>query len=178
MVAAVEGEQFVAGSVGLARAYRVEPNRLVQLTRDDSLLQEAIDSGASAEEVAAFCRSRLMPMRVLCRKLDGTWRTSHPSWQPTASSLDGALGFVIASEYVFRDVNDAVLGDWVRSALREADLEGATATLWDRCREQARQMATAHWTLSSDPEAVALGEYDRKAAIVLLRCGRAPSGGT
>jgi PPM family protein phosphatase len=53
VVAVFRGERLVVGHVGDSRTYRWREGRLIQITRDHSLLQEQIDAGLLTPEQAA-----------------------------------------------------------------------------------------------------------------------------
>ena len=56
VVAVFRDSRLLVGHVGDSRAYRLRGGRLMQMTRDHSLLQEQIDSGLITAEQAAFSR--------------------------------------------------------------------------------------------------------------------------
>ena len=54
VVALFRGTRVLIGHVGDSRAYRLRGGRLMQMTRDHSLLQEQIDAGLITPEQASF----------------------------------------------------------------------------------------------------------------------------
>jgi serine/threonine protein phosphatase PrpC len=66
LVAALHhGPQLLIGHVGDSRAYRLRQDKLLQLSRDHSLLQEQIDAGLIAPEDARFAAHRNLVTRAV-----------------------------------------------------------------------------------------------------------------
>jgi serine/threonine protein phosphatase PrpC len=66
LVAALHhGPQLLVGHVGDSRAYRLRQDKLLQLSRDHSLLQEQIDAGLIAPEDARFAAHRNLVTRAV-----------------------------------------------------------------------------------------------------------------
>jgi protein phosphatase len=57
--------RLLVGHVGDSRAYRLRGGRLVQITRDHSLLQEQIDAGLITPEQAAFSANKNLVTRAV-----------------------------------------------------------------------------------------------------------------
>lgn len=57
--------RLLVGHVGDSRAYRMRAGKLVQLTRDHSLLQEQIDAGLITPEQAAFSANKNLVTRAV-----------------------------------------------------------------------------------------------------------------
>ena len=80
---AISKDGYTVANVGDSRAYLLRAGRLTQLTRDDSYVQELIDSGAVDEKQA-----RRHPQRsVVLNALDGD-----PERVPTISALESRAG--------------------------------------------------------------------------------------
>lgn len=58
-------EGLLLGHVGDSRAYRLRAGRLMQITRDHSLLQEQIDAGLLTVEEAAFSSNKNLVTRAV-----------------------------------------------------------------------------------------------------------------
>jgi len=65
VVAAFRGDRLLMGHVGDSRGYRLRGGRLVQITRDHSLLQEQIDAGLITAEQAAFSSNKNLVTRAV-----------------------------------------------------------------------------------------------------------------
>ncbi len=65
VVALFRGPRLLVGHVGDSRAYRLRGGRLVQITRDHSLLQEQIDAGLISPEQAAFAAHKNLVTRAV-----------------------------------------------------------------------------------------------------------------
>ena len=65
VLALFRGNRLLVGHVGDSRAYRLRGGRLVQLTRDHSLLQEQIDAGLITPEQAAFATHKNLVTRAV-----------------------------------------------------------------------------------------------------------------
>lgn len=65
VVALFRGPRLLVGHVGDSRAYRLRGGRLVQITRDHSLLQEQIDAGLISPEQAAFAVHKNLVTRAV-----------------------------------------------------------------------------------------------------------------
>ena len=65
VVAVFRQSQLLVGHVGDSRAYRLRAGRLVQITRDHSLLQEQIDAGLITPEQAAFSANKNLVTRAV-----------------------------------------------------------------------------------------------------------------
>jgi len=65
VVAVFRDGHLLVGHVGDSRAYRMRGGRLVQLTRDHSLLQEQIDAGLITPEQAAFAVNKNLVTRAV-----------------------------------------------------------------------------------------------------------------
>jgi len=65
VVAAFRGDRLLMGHVGDSRGYRLRAGRLVQITRDHSLLQEQIDAGLITAEQAAFSSNKNLVTRAV-----------------------------------------------------------------------------------------------------------------
>jgi protein phosphatase len=58
-------DKITVAHVGDSRAYRVRQNKIVQITRDHSLLQEQIDAGLISPEVAQYSHYRNLITRAM-----------------------------------------------------------------------------------------------------------------
>jgi PPM family protein phosphatase len=65
VVAVFRGTRVLIGHVGDSRAYRLRGGRLVQMTRDHSLLQEQIDAGLITPEQASFSGNKNLVTRAV-----------------------------------------------------------------------------------------------------------------
>jgi len=65
VVALFRGTRVLVGHVGDSRAYRLRGGRLIQLTRDHSLLQEQIDAGLITPEQASFSANKNLVTRAV-----------------------------------------------------------------------------------------------------------------
>jgi protein phosphatase len=65
VVAVFRDGRLLLGHVGDSRAYRLRGGRLVQITRDHSLLQEQIDAGLITPEQAAFSANKNLVTRAV-----------------------------------------------------------------------------------------------------------------
>jgi PPM family protein phosphatase len=65
VVAVFRQGHLLVGHVGDSRAYRLRGQRLLQLTRDHSLLQEQIDAGLISPEQAAFAANKNLVTRAV-----------------------------------------------------------------------------------------------------------------
>ncbi len=65
VVAVFRDGHVLVGHVGDSRAYRLRGQRLTQLTRDHSLLQEQIDAGLITPEQAAFAANKNLVTRAV-----------------------------------------------------------------------------------------------------------------
>ena len=65
VVAVFRDSRLLLGHVGDSRAYRLRAGRLLQLTRDHSLLQEQIDAGLITAEQAAFSANKNLVTRAV-----------------------------------------------------------------------------------------------------------------
>jgi len=65
VVAVFRSSRLLLGHVGDSRCYRLRAGRLVQLTRDHSLLQEQIDAGLITPEQAAFSANKNLVTRAV-----------------------------------------------------------------------------------------------------------------
>jgi protein phosphatase len=65
VVAVFRASRLLLGHVGDSRCYRLRAGRLVQLTRDHSLLQEQIDAGLITPEQAAFSANKNLVTRAV-----------------------------------------------------------------------------------------------------------------
>jgi serine/threonine protein phosphatase PrpC len=65
VVAAFREGRVLIGHVGDSRGYRMRGGRLVQVTRDHSLLQEQIDAGMITQEQAAFSSNKNLVTRAV-----------------------------------------------------------------------------------------------------------------
>jgi len=65
VVAVFRGSRLLLGHVGDSRAYRLRGGRLLQLTRDHSLLQEQIDAGLITPEQASFSANKNLVTRAV-----------------------------------------------------------------------------------------------------------------
>jgi protein phosphatase len=65
VVAVFRGDRLLIGHVGDSRAYRLRAGRLLQITRDHSLLQEQIDAGLITPEQAAFSANKNLVTRAV-----------------------------------------------------------------------------------------------------------------
>jgi serine/threonine protein phosphatase PrpC len=169
VVGCIAGEGcFWFGNVGLGRGYGVGPGTLIQLTRDDSLLQDYIESGATQEEIATYPHQG-----IVTAVLDGRWRGEHPAWQPVSSPVAGLRGFLLATGPACHAAPETTLAQWCNDALAAPDLASAVRDLWHRLRACLENDETIDQRRSGsqDPRGLALAEYDRRAAVLLIRCG-------
>jgi protein phosphatase len=65
VVAVFRGTRVLIGHVGDSRAYRLRGGRLMQITRDHSLLQEQIDAGLITPEQASFSANKNLVTRAV-----------------------------------------------------------------------------------------------------------------
>ena len=65
VIAVFRESRLLVGHVGDSRAYRLRGGRLVQITRDHSLLQEQIDAGLITPEQAAFSANKNLVTRAV-----------------------------------------------------------------------------------------------------------------
>ena len=65
VVAVFRGTRALIGHVGDSRCYRLRGGRLVQLTRDHSLLQEQIDAGLITPEQASYSANKNLVTRAV-----------------------------------------------------------------------------------------------------------------
>ena len=65
VVAVFRGTRVLIGHVGDSRCYRLRSGRLVQITRDHSLLQEQIDAGLITPEQASFSSNKNLVTRAV-----------------------------------------------------------------------------------------------------------------
>jgi PPM family protein phosphatase len=65
VVALFRGTRVLMGHVGDSRAYRLRTGRLMQMTRDHSLLQEQIDAGLITPEQASFSANKNLVTRAV-----------------------------------------------------------------------------------------------------------------
>ena len=65
VVAVFRGTRVLIGHVGDSRAYRMRGGRLMQMTRDHSLLQEQIDAGLITPEQASFSSNKNLVTRAV-----------------------------------------------------------------------------------------------------------------
>jgi protein phosphatase len=65
VVAVFRGTRVLIGHVGDSRAYRLRGGRLMQMTRDHSLLQEQIDAGLITPEQASFSANKNLVTRAV-----------------------------------------------------------------------------------------------------------------
>ncbi len=65
VVAVFRDSRLLVGHVGDSRCYRLRGGRLVQITRDHSLLQEQIDAGLITPEQAAFSANKNLVTRAV-----------------------------------------------------------------------------------------------------------------
>lgn len=65
VVASFREGRLLVGHVGDSRAYRMRGGRLMQVTRDHSLLQEQIDAGMITQEQAAFSSNKNLVTRAV-----------------------------------------------------------------------------------------------------------------
>lgn len=65
VVGVFRGERLLLGHVGDSRAYRLRDDRLIQLTRDHSLLQEQLDAGIITPEEAAYSSNKNLVTRAV-----------------------------------------------------------------------------------------------------------------
>ena len=65
VVALFRDNRLLVGHVGDSRTYRMRGNRLQQITRDHSLLQEQIDAGVITPEQAAFSANKNLVTRAV-----------------------------------------------------------------------------------------------------------------
>lgn len=112
-----DGVTVVLGHVGDSRAYRFRAGRLTQLTRDDSLLQELLDSGEVRPEDA-----RTYPYRnVITRSLG---QDEDVDLVITPLELAAGDRLLVCSDGVTDVVEDARLADALT-----LDLDGAAARI-------------------------------------------------
>ena len=117
---AVADDNYAIGNLGDSRAYLLRDGSLTRLTRDDSYVQELIDSGALDEEAA-----RTHPQRsVVTGALDG-----QPNRRPTMSVAPARAGdrLLLCSDGLTDLVDEAA----VRCALLETSARVAAQTLVD-----------------------------------------------
>ena len=117
---AVADDNYAVGSLGDSRAYLLRDGSLTRLTRDDSYVQELIDSGALDEEAA-----RTHPQRsVVTAALDG-----QADRRPTIATVPARAGdrLLLCSDGL-TDLVDEVA---VRSALLKASPKASARTLVD-----------------------------------------------
>jgi hypothetical protein len=145
VAAACEGEVLWLGVAGLGRAYRVERDRCVVVTRDDSLLSDVLDAGLSLE--TGFSHDGVVTAVL------GMWRSVRAGWQPVATPLAGAEGFVLATEPAHRAGASGVLERLARDALRTPVVAGTASAMWRGLRAHC-----AH-----------VDAFDRGAAVMVLR---------
>jgi protein phosphatase len=99
---AIEADTVVVANIGDSRTYRLRDGELVQLTRDDSLLQELLDGGHVTPEQA-----RVHPQRSLVlAALDG-----EAGRRPAIRTLDARLGdrLLLCSDGLSDLVDDAAI---------------------------------------------------------------------
>jgi protein phosphatase len=65
VVAAFRGDRLLLGHIGDSRGYRWREGRLIQLTRDHSLLQEQLDAGLISAEQAAMSLNKNLVTRAV-----------------------------------------------------------------------------------------------------------------
>jgi protein phosphatase len=65
VVSVFRGTRVLVGHVGDSRAYRLRGGRLMQMTRDHSLLQEQIDAGLITPEQASFSANKNLVTRAV-----------------------------------------------------------------------------------------------------------------
>jgi len=65
VLAVFRDQRLLVGHVGDSRAYRLRGGRLLQITRDHSLLQEQIDAGLITPEQAAFSANKNLVTRAV-----------------------------------------------------------------------------------------------------------------
>ncbi len=112
-----EGTYLIA-NVGDSRTYLFRGGRLQQLTRDESFVQELIDSGQLSREQA-----RAHPRRsVVMRSIDGTVEP-RPALQSVAAELGDRL--LLCSD----GLSDAVEDESIAGALSEPSRERSTEQL-------------------------------------------------
>ena len=118
---AVADDSYAVGNLGDSRAYLLRDGSLTRLTRDDSYVQELIDSGALDEEAA-----RTHPQRsVVLRR--PRWSGRSPSDDRQRCRLEPATGCMLCSDGLTDLVDEAA----VRSALLKASPRGRAQTLVD-----------------------------------------------
>jgi len=145
-VAAVHaGELLWLGAAGLARGYRIERDRCVVVTRDDSLLADVVD--ASVDLSAGF------PHGGVVTAVLGCWREHRAGWRPLATPLADAEGFVLATAAAYVAGGDGVLERLARVALGSRSLVGTARAMWEGLRSTAVNVAA----------------FERSAAVMILR---------
>jgi PPM family protein phosphatase len=115
-VALGDDRRYLVLGVGDSRAYLYRGEKLLQLTRDDSLVQALIESGALTIEEA-----RVHPQRsVVLAALDGT-----PRSEPRLGAVPAALGdrLLLCSDGLTDYVSDSVIARILGSCERSVAVE-------------------------------------------------------
>jgi len=117
---AVADDNYAVGNLGDSRAYLLRDGSLTRLTRDDSYVQELIDSGALDEEAARTHPQRSVVLGVLDGQADR---------RPTIATVPARAGdrLLLCSDGLTDLVDEAA----VRSALLEASPQASARTLVD-----------------------------------------------
>lgn len=145
VVAAVDagGSPWV-GSAGLGRAWRVASDRLVQLTRDDSVAEDLAGTHGVADGVGAAAAYD----GLVTATLNGHWRELPRGFRPTRVDLADGEGVLLATRAVFEGVPRARLHGWAREAVQAEALGPAVQALLLRARAQSPQPAVFARTAS------------------------------
>ncbi|MCB9653486.1 MAG: hypothetical protein H6729_05040 [Deltaproteobacteria bacterium] len=156
-----ENQTFWFDSVGLGRAYAVEPGAWVQLTMDDSL-DPLPTSGVDVQSSHEPRRRSSAYSRIVTSSLNGQWLSDRQSRgrAPIAYRANDVLGFLLATETIHQAVPPPLLAEETRFALENSNLDEGARILWTHLRER---LATdeSRQTLRAD--------YDRTAALLLLK---------
>ena len=127
VVAVFDAQRVVLGHVGDSRAYRLRDQRLVQLTRDHSLLQEQLDAGLLTPEQAKVATHKNLVTRAL--GVEATVQVDvalHPVQEGDLYLLcsDGLTDMVADSELQLTLSNSLPLADRAQSLIRQANAAG------------------------------------------------------
>jgi serine/threonine protein phosphatase PrpC len=125
VVAVFRDTRLLLGHVGDSRAYRLRGGRLLQLTRDHSLLQEQIDAGLITAEQAAFSTNKNLVTRAVGVEDTVLLETHLHEVQP------GDL-YLMCSDGLSDMLDDATLGQLLQG---DESLEDAASALVEAANE-------------------------------------------
>jgi serine/threonine protein phosphatase PrpC len=138
--------QYVVANVGDSRTYLLRDGQLTQLTRDESLVQELLDSGAISAEEARSHPQRSLVMRAL----DGA-----PDRTPAVSIGRAQVGdrLLLCSDGLSDVVEDDAIGDALAGGSRRACADRLIALALGAGARDNVSVVVADVVALDDPEA-------------------------